>query len=332
MDTKRNDLPNLLRNTKPKVLLIGGNKNQITMLHKISEHLQPCDCFFSPYFYSDTIISVFRKWGLTQSSTLGSRMQKITIDYLTNNDLQMDIGGRTHKYDLAIILTDIMDSSNLKNVKKVLVQEGLIIPEGLKYFFVKTLPIPLWLLNANAAGLSNDYDYFCVASKGYYDEFVKQGIDRNKLVVTGIPNFDNIVNEHSNKKFEIHDFILLATHCHREDFEFENRKKLLHKTRELANGRQIVVKLHPRENFNRAIKEIHRYLPNARVFTDGDTEAMIANCEIFITSFSSTIFTALLLGKEVHCNISLDRVKKLAPLQNGQAARNIANICIGAIM
>jgi hypothetical protein len=254
-------------------------------------------------------------------------MQKATIDFINANNLQIDIGGKKNNYDLVVISTDVMDLSNIKNAKKILVQEGLIIPKGLKYFFVKNFPIPLWLANANAAGLSDDYEYFCVASKGYFDEFKKNGINPKKLAITGIPNFDNIVKDHENKKFKLNKYVLLATHCHREDFEYENRKKTLLRTREIAKNKQIVIKLHPRENFDRARKEIDRILPTAITYSEGDIEAMIANCDSFITTFSSTIFTALLLGKEIHCNVDLNRIRRLLPLQNGQAALEIAKIC-----
>ena len=54
---------------------------------------------------------------------------------------------------------------------------------------------------------------------------------------------------------------------------------------------------------------------------------MIANCDVLITRFSSTIFPALALGKEVYCDIDIENIKSLTPIQNGgTSAKVIANI------
>ena len=54
---------------------------------------------------------------------------------------------------------------------------------------------------------------------------------------------------------------------------------------------------------------------------------MIANCDVFITKYSSTIFPAFVLGKEVHCAFDNDELKILAPIQNdGTSAKNIADV------
>ncbi len=55
---------------------------------------------------------------------------------------------------------------------------------------------------------------------------------------------------------------------------------------------------------------------------------MIANCDVLVTRFSSTIFPALALGKEVYCNIDLEDIKRLFPIQNGgTSAKAIASSC-----
>jgi hypothetical protein len=54
---------------------------------------------------------------------------------------------------------------------------------------------------------------------------------------------------------------------------------------------------------------------------------MIANCSGFLTHYSTTVYVALALGKEVHCDLDLEELKRLLPLQNRSAAKNIARIC-----
>ncbi len=57
---------------------------------------------------------------------------------------------------------------------------------------------------------------------------------------------------------------------------------------------------------------------------------MIANCDVLITRFSSTIFPALALGKEVYCNIDIEEYKKIIPIQNGgTSAKVIAEVSHG---
>ena len=63
------------------------------------------------------------------------------------------------------------------------------------------------------------------------------------------------------------------------------------------------------------------------IFANGPTEQMIANCDVLVTQFSSVVFVGLALGKEVHSYHPLEMLKRLMPVQNGRAARNIALEC-----
>jgi hypothetical protein len=54
---------------------------------------------------------------------------------------------------------------------------------------------------------------------------------------------------------------------------------------------------------------------------------MIANCDVLITQYSSTVFVGLALGKEIHSYFDVDDLKRLMPIQNHSAARNIAAVC-----
>jgi hypothetical protein len=94
---------------------------------------------------------------------------------------------------------------------------------------------------------------------------------------------------------------------------------------EIANGRQLIFKLHPNELVERASNEIEKYAPGALVFSDGNTEHMVANCDVLITKYSSVVYVGLALGKEVYSEFNLDELKRLLPLQNnGASAENIA--------
>ncbi|MDY0281408.1 MAG: hypothetical protein RBR35_12710, partial [Salinivirgaceae bacterium] len=89
----------------------------------------------------------------------------------------------------------------------------------------------------------------------------------------------------------------------------------------------LIFKLHPSEKIMRATREIHRYAPGAMVFTTGNTEEMIANCDCLITRYSSTAFVGLALGKETYSDFDMEVMGRLIPIQNDSAARNIAAVC-----
>jgi CDP-glycerol glycerophosphotransferase (TagB/SpsB family) len=177
-------------------------------------------------------------------------------------------------------------------------------------------------------GLSDVYQTFCVASEGFKELFIRKGVDADKIVVTGIPNFDN-VQEHINNDFPYKNYVLAATSHLRESLKYENRKKFIHKALSIADGRRVIFKLHPNENKNRAFREINKYAPNSIIFSEGNTNHMIANCDALVTKYSSVLLVALALGKPVYTDIDEDLLQKLKPIQNnGKSSKNIANICI----
>ena len=144
--------------------------------------------------------------------------------------------------------------------------------------------------------------------------------------MTSIPNFDNCAKYLKND-FPYHNYVLVCTSDNRETFIYENRRKNIEKYLEMAGVHQLIFKLHPNENAERARKEIERYAPDSLVFSEGKTEEMIANSRMLIAQFSSTIFVGSALNKEVYCGLDSDVLKSLTPLQNNSAARMIADVC-----
>ena len=55
---------------------------------------------------------------------------------------------------------------------------------------------------------------------------------------------------------------------------------------------------------------------------------MIANCDEFITQYSSSVYVGMALGKKVHSYFDMDELKAQMPIQNeGKSAQNIAKVC-----
>ncbi len=215
----------------------------------------------------------------------------------------------------------------IRNKKVILIQEGMTDPENWVYHLVRRFKLPRYLASTSTNGLSQQYNYFCVASEGYRDFFQSKGIAEEKLVVTGIPNFDNAA-QYLDNDFPFKNYVLVATSDARETFKRDNRPAFIRDCVEIANGRPLIFKLHPNENVKRATAEIHQHAPGSLIYADGDINPMIANCDVLICQYSTVVYTGLALGKEVHSYFDVDMLREMMPLQNGgTSGRNIAEVC-----
>jgi len=295
-------------------------------MHQIALELPEYEHFFTPY-YADGFLDLIRRLGLIEFSILGHKIVQRCLSYLKAHDLRIDFQGREHDYDLVVTCSDLIVPSNIRTKRVVLVQEGMTDPENVFYHLAKRVPIiPRWLASTSTTGLSDMYDVFCVASEGYRDLFIRKGVRTEKIVVTGIPNFDHCA-KYCNNSFPHRGYVLVCTSDMRETYKYENRKKFIRNAVRIAAGRQLIFKLHPNENFRRARREIEKYAPGALVYETGSAEEMIANCDVLITRYSSTVYVGLALGKETFSDFNVDELRKLTPVQNASAARNIADTC-----
>jgi len=313
-----------------KILLICGSLNQTTQMHQIAEELSDYALFFTPY-YGDFLLSLARRFNLAEFTVAGRKLSSRCLHYLNQHQLPLDLEGRSRDYDLTLTCSDLVIPKNILRRKIVLVQEGMTDPENLAYHIVKRVPIlPRWLASTAATGLSNAFTAFCVASEGYKELFIKKGVRSEKIVVTGIPNFDNCAQFLKNG-FPFKGFVLACTSDTRETFKFDNRKRFIEKALSIAAGRQLIFKLHPNENVERSTREIRAIAAQALVYSQGSAEEMIANCDVLITQYSSTAFVGIALGKEVHSCFDADDLRKLMPIQNNCAAKKIAAVCRGVL-
>lgn len=295
-------------------------------MYEISRHLPDYDRYFTPY-YGDGLVKMLSRSGLLDFTILGGEFKKNTECYLSEQGCVVDYDGKTNDYDLVLTCSDLIVQNNIRGKKFILVQEGMTDPENIIYHIVKGLGLPRYLASTSTTGLSNAFEKFCVASEGYRELFINKGVKPEKIVVTGIPNFDN-ARQYQDNDFPFKNFALVATSDARETFKFDNRKAFLKKATALAGGRPLIFKLHPNENFVRATREIEEHTPNARVFRDGNAHHMVANCDVLITQYSSLAYTGIALGKEVYSYFDHMMLKKLTPIQNGgTSARKIAEVC-----
>ena len=311
---------------RKKILFICGSMNQTTQMHQVSEHLCEYEHSFSPY-YVNGFDEILRRLGLIEFTIAGNKLAGRCRRYLQDHGLPIDYRGKNHPYDLVVTCSDVYLQKNIRDDRIVLVQEGITDPESMMFHLVRRFRfLPLWFAGNSTTGLSDAYRAFCVASEGYRDFFIRKGVRPEKVVVTGIPNFDNC-RQYCRNDFAYRHYVLVCTSSLREAFQGEDRKTFIRRAVELAGRRQLIFKLHPGEKIERATREILRHAPGAMVFTTGSAEEMIANCDVLITQFSSTAFVGLALGKETHSDFDMDELRRLMPVQNGSAAFNIANVC-----
>jgi hypothetical protein len=316
--------------TKKKILFIGGSLNQTTIMHQISLHLSEYDSYFTP-FYGDGLIKWMSDKGMLDFTVMGGNFRRQTDTHMKQHGLNVDFRGRANHYDLVVTSQDLIVQKNIRKKSIVLVQEGMTDPENFAYHLVRHLKLPRYLASTAATGLSHRYKRFCVASEGYRDLFIKKGVRPERLVVTGIPNFDNIA-QYMDNNFPHRNFALVATSDARETFKFDNRPRFIRKAIAHSGDRPLIFKLHPNERYKRAVTEIRKYAPDALIFQEGDINPMIANCDVLITQYSSVSYVGLALGKEVHSYFDIDELKRLLPIQNnGQSSRNIAEVCKGLL-
>jgi hypothetical protein len=215
----------------------------------------------------------------------------------------------------------------------VLVQEGMFDPETWRYHVARRLGPLRALANTASTGLSHAYHRFCVASEGFRDLAIAKGCHAERVVVTGIPNFDDCESFLDND-LPMRGYVLAATSCLRETGKTEDRMEFLRRARSIAEdrGRQLVIKLHPNERHDRAEREARTVAPEATVLTHGNTEHLIANCDVLVTKYSSVVLVAAALGKEIVSDIPPQQLRRLTPLQNGgRSADRIAQECLSVL-
>jgi hypothetical protein len=200
-------------------------------------------------------------------------------------------------------------------------------PEDALYHLVRRFRfLPRWLAGTAAFGQSDAYDRFCVGSEGYADFFAERGVDRDKMVVTGIPDFDDC-RRFRSADFPHRNYVLVATSDGRETLKRDDRLSFLRRARSIADGRKLLFKLHPNEDFERARREIASVAPGAVVLTEGCAEVMVAHCDALVCEWSTLAYVALALDKPVHSNFETRLLRRLLPLQHGRAAVEVAAVC-----
>jgi hypothetical protein len=315
---------------RKKILFTIGSPNQTSQMHQIASQLSDYDCYFSQLYSKHPIVRLVQRTGLLDTTILAGEFKRKGDAYLERHQLRNDYarGIYNNSYDLVLMCSDLLVTGELRKMKTIWVQEGMTDPITGWGRMTRNLGLPGYFAKNTAYnGSSNICDIYCAASEGYKEQFARLGTDASKIFVTGIPNYDNAAVFLDND-FPHRDFVLAATSDIREAFNKDDRPAFIRRCVEIAGDRKLIFKLHPNEKKERAVAEIKEIAPSALVYTEGNTEHMIANCEELITQYSTVVYIGIALGKKVHSYFDVDRLKRLAPIQNGGvSASRIADVC-----
>ena len=315
---------------RKKILFIIGSPNQTSQMHQIASLLSDYDCYFSQLYSKHPLIRLAVSRGMADRMILAGEFRRKGDAYLKTHGLRNDYARMVygHDYDLVVLCSDLLVTKELRKMKTVFVQGGMTDPITPWARFTHWLGLPsYWAANTAYNGCSNICDIYCAASPGYREQFARMGTDARKIVVTGIPNYDNAAALLKND-FPHRGYVMVATSDIRETMKKEDRPAFIRQCVRIAGGRQLIFKLHPNEEKERAIAEIREWAPAALVYTEGKTEEMIANCEELITQYSTVVYIGIALGKKVHSYFDVEHLKRMAPIQNGgTSAAAIAALC-----
>lgn len=311
---------------RSRVLFVTGSLNQTTMLHQVAAQFAGADACFTPLF-ADGLLRRLAEAGLLDFTTLAGQARRRSLEFLHARGARVVERAAGGPWDLVVMGTDLLVPRALRGLPMVLVQEGMTDPEDWRYRLVRALRLPRFVANTSMTGLSFAYRRFCVASQGFFDLFARKGVPAERMRITGLPNFDHVDALREND-FPHRGYVLAATSCLRETLKPEDRRGFIRRALRLADGRELIFKLHPNEDHDRARREVLREAPRAIVFADGNTDHMVANCDVLVTRYSTVVLVAAALGKEIHCDLAPEVLRALAPLQTGgDSARRIAEQC-----
>ena len=314
-----------------KILFTIGSPNQTSQMHQIASLLPEYDCYFTQLYSKHPIVKWCMHRGYLENTILSGEFRRKADAYLQRHCLRNDYAQEVFQntYDMAVLCSDLLVTKELRRLKTVWVQEGMTDPVTPLAKWTHRLRLPSWMaMNTAFNGSGNVCDVYCAASAGYKTQFSQWGTDAARIFVTGIPNYDHAAALLDND-FPLRDYVMVATSDIRECFNKDDRPAFIRECVRIAAGRRLLFKLHPNEIKERAIAEIREFAPaDALIYTEGITDHMIANCEELITQYSTVVYTGIALGRKVHSYFDVEKLKELAPVQNGgSSAANIADLC-----
>ncbi len=155
-----------------------------------------------------------------------------------------------------------------------------------------------------------------VMGEAFVEQFARQGVPKEKMVVTGHPDHDQLYNRlikedaTALKNHILQDLQIpngkLAVLCTQAVVHFgistlQEYQKQIHSIVDAILENEdinLVIKLHPRENIH-DYDFVHAYSPRVSAVQDYELISLIHACDLFLSQYSSTILLAMGFGKPI---------------------------------
>lgn len=315
------------------ILFLPGTEIHFKQMSEIANSLSDIDIYFAPFF-ADGKLELLRKTHIFdfifRKTPLGNSSHRKIKKIILESGFKTDEKAKKRDYDLVVVPSDIYLPSKIIKSKIVLIQEGGLYPDNFILSLVKIGIAPRFFANTAALGLSDKYEFFCVASEEYRKFFIERGIKSEKLRVTGISYYDNF------EKYRVYPkkipklpkkYVLACMSPSWESLGLE-WDSLISKARRKAKELKIplVVKVHPREE-RYQIRRLRKQ--NILVYQKPTAEYFAASAKYAFVQSSTSIYSLIHFGIPTESTkLDIEKCKKLMAWQNnGTSAKNIAAVC-----
>ena len=286
-----------------------------------------------PFDYIDSYLT-------RQIVTESNRIYSDIIKKYANVRKQKEFNEKMYRYqqfDLEDFLSKNVEETillSLSSIKNILLLKRIVQLHGAKVLFMphlaenmvnsltagcKEVGIPVVGLPRGTAGESAEYSIFSgdrllVAGKHAKEVFSKWGVEKDKIRVTGLPIFDDLISKLKNKsnierktrnalvidpKFHIVTYLTQSRGGRFGHQERLNEIRIVYNVIEEMDNVFLVVKIHPTENdtevYGNVAEEIglERY---AIIRSELSLDDLLLSSEVAITKTSTSGFNALIAG------------------------------------
>ena len=176
-----------------------------------------------------------------------------------------------------------------------------ILQDGVKATSVH----PLFGLYPNIDDYDDKFNKFFCWGKLPQDYYLRSGIPKNKIVLTGSPIYDQIFNKIIEQK-ETNNILLatsgLSIFLNSSTIgyvrKYQDTIELICKTMKKYSEKNLIVKLHPfaDEKFD-IVSLVKRIDSKIQIFKNENIQDLISNSDLVISSYSTVILQSMVLGK-----------------------------------
>lgn len=158
-----------------------------------------------------------------------------------------------------------------------------------------------------------DFTYIIVGGESGLEYYKKKGEPKDKIKITGYPRYDNFYKGEIKQLYKINDMF------NNSKYKFEKDKfkilftsspigrkfltriitTIIYSLKELNLDKNLIIKLHPREDGILHKKILQDLNSNAIIVKDVNILELIKSCDLLLTTLSTTILEAMIIGTPV---------------------------------